>query len=90
VPRFSDGIRALNERIRSNGRKLKEEEAFQKVKDAYHDNQVLVLHNPRSKHGFIDYAIGAEITKMGNDKFCPIQENDCPEMNYSTPDKELQ
>ena len=31
----------------------KEEEAFQKVKDAYHDNQVLVLHDPRSKYGFM-------------------------------------
>ena len=110
VPRFSDRIRALNERIRSNGRKRRKLSRKSK------------MHTMTTKYWFYttreanmascrrlrlcdsaigaeisqkDYAIGAEISqKDQTGKRRPVlfySRKLLPaEMNYSTPDKELQ
>jgi hypothetical protein len=51
VERFSDRMKALNEILRKGEFKWgkEEEQAFQDVKNAYRDEQVLILHNPEKQ-----------------------------------------
>ena len=100
VPRFSDRIRRLNEQLKNKEFKwgAEEEEAFQKVKDGFRDEQILILHDPEKQtwvHADAsDYALGSEISQLDeNGRRRPVlfySRKLLPaEMNYSTADKEL-
>jgi transposase InsO family protein len=100
VKRFSDRMKALNEILRKGEFvwEKEEERAFQDVKNAYRDEQVLILYDPEKQTWLhadaSDYAIGAEISqKDSNGKRRPVlfySRKLLPaEMNYATPDKEL-
>ena len=100
INRFSDLMENLNERLRLKEFQWtdKEEEAFQKVKESYKKEPILILHDPE-KQTFLhadtsDYAMGAEISQLDkNGKRRPVlfySRKLLPaEMNYSTHDKEM-
>ena len=100
VENFSDRMRPLNEAIT---RKEfiwggEEEHAFCDIKNAYRDEQILILID-LEKQIFVhadasDYALGSEISQMDeNGKRRPVlfysRKLTPAEMNYSTADKEL-
>jgi hypothetical protein len=100
IDHFTDRMEALNERIRAKRFEWNEAEAmaFQNVKNAYKENQILILGNPE-KQAWVhadasNYAIGLVISQEDDQgrrrpvlfysrKLLP------PEMNYTTSDKEM-
>jgi RNase H-like domain found in reverse transcriptase/Reverse transcriptase (RNA-dependent DNA polymerase)/Integrase zinc binding domain/Chromo (CHRromatin Organisation MOdifier) domain len=100
IDHFSDKMKPLNEKLRSNKFSwgTEEKEAFQKVKNSYRGDRILILHDPEKQTWLhadaSDYAIGAEISQLDkNGKRRPVlfySRKLLPaEMNYSTPDKEM-
>ena len=100
VERFSDRMKPLNEAI---ARKEfiwggEEARAFEDIKNAYRDEQILILID-LEKQIYVhadasDYALGSEISQMDeNGKRRPVlfysRKLTPAEMNYSTADKEL-
>jgi hypothetical protein len=100
IDHFSDKMEALNEQIRAKRFewKEKEEAAFQGIKNAYKDNQILILFDAEKQiwvHADAsNYAIGSEISQLDaqgrrrpvlfySRKLLP------DERNYTTADKEM-
>ena len=100
VENFSNRMRPLNEAITRKEFKWekREEDAFQDIKNAFRDEQILILID-LEKQIFVhadasDYAIGSELSQMDdNGKMRPVlfysRKLTPAEMNYSTADKEL-
>ena len=100
IKRFSDQMKDLNERLRLNEFQWtdKEEKAFQKIKESYRKEPILILHDPEKQTWLhadtSDYAMGAEISQLDeNGKRRPVlfySRKLLPaEMNYTTHDKEM-
>jgi transposase InsO family protein len=99
IKRFSDKFRPLNELLSKDfDWKEREEEAFQKIKDEYRSEKILLIINLEKQIWVYadasDYALGSEISQLDeNGKRRPVlfySRKLLPaEMNYSTADKEL-
>ena len=100
IEHFSDQMEDLNERLRLNEFQWteKEEKAFQKIKESYRKEPILILHDPEKQTWLYadtsDYAMGAEISQLDkNGKRRPVlfySRKLLPaEMNYTTHDKEM-
>jgi hypothetical protein len=100
IKRFSDQMKPLNERLRKKEFRWssEENEAFEKVKESYRLNLILIIHDFEKQTWMhadaSDYAIGAGISQLdSNGKRRPVlfySRKLLPaEMNYSTPGKEM-
>jgi RNase H-like domain found in reverse transcriptase/Reverse transcriptase (RNA-dependent DNA polymerase) len=100
IEKFSDKMRPLNEALTKKEFEWteREEKAFQKIKDEYRGEKMLILIDLEKQIWVYadasDYALGSEISQLAeNGKRRPVlfysRKLTPAEMNYSTADKEL-
>jgi transposase InsO family protein len=100
IEKFSDKMRPLNEALTKKEFEWteREEKAFQKIKDEYRGEKMLILIDLEKQIWVYadasDYALGSEISQLDeNGKRRPVlfysRKLTPAEMNYSTADKEL-